>query len=150
MVPDLNKTCLGMEYFCNEGDELWNMADAELLDLAARELERLNLAASSDVEDGVVIRQPKAYPVYDSEYRQHLEVIQGFLTQFENLQTIGRNGMHRYNNQDHSMLTGILAVRNICGENHDLWDVNTERSYYEDFTSERLKKKSESSGAIAN
>lgn len=141
MVPDLSKTCLGMEYFCDEGDEIWKMADKDLIELAARELECLNLAKASDVEDGVVIRQPKAYPVYDSEYRQHLEVIQGFLTKFENLQTIGRNGMHRYNNQDHSMLTGILAVRNIFGESHDLWDVNTERSYYEDFTSEKLKKK---------
>jgi protoporphyrinogen oxidase len=141
MVPDLSKTCLGMEYFCNEDDEVWRMADADLIELAARELEGLNLAKASDVEDGVVIRQAKAYPVYDSEYRQHLQVIQDFLTQFENLQTVGRNGMHRYNNQDHSMLTGVLAVRNIDGENHNLWEVNTERSYYEDFTSDKLKKK---------
>ena len=149
MVPDLSKTCLGMEYFCDEGDEVWKMPDAELIDLAGRELEQLGLAKASDVEDGVVIRQAKAYPVYDSEYRQHLQVIQSFIEKFENLQTIGRNGMHRYNNQDHSMLTGVLAVRNIGGEDNDLWDVNTERSYYEDFTSERLKKKSESSAAIA-
>ena len=141
MVPDLSKTCLGMEYFCNEDDDVWNMDDGDLIKLAAKELEALNLAKASDVEDGVVIRQAKAYPVYDSEYRQHLQVLQDFLTKFENLQTIGRNGMHRYNNQDHSMLTGILAVRNLDGEKHNLWEVNTERSYYEDFTSDKLKKK---------
>lgn len=145
MVPDPSKTCLGMEYFCSEGDELWKKSDAELIDLATREIEILGLAKSKDVEDGVVIRQPKAYPVYDSEYRQHLETIQNFLMTLENLQTIGRNGMHRYNNQDHSMLTGFLAVRNLLGEKHDLWNVNTERSYYEDFTTEALKKKNQSS-----
>lgn len=141
MVPDLSKTCLGMEYFCNEDDDVWNMDDGELIKLAAKELEALNLAKARDVEDGVVIRQAKAYPVYDSEYRQHLQVLQDFLTKFENLQTIGRNGMHRYNNQDHSMLTGVLAVRNLDGEKHNLWEVNTERSYYEDFTSDKLKNK---------
>lgn len=141
MVPDLSKTCLGMEYFCNEDDDVWNMDDGDLIKLAAKELEALNLAKASDVEDGVVIRQAKAYPVYDSEYRQHLQVLQDFLTKFENLQTIGRNGMHRYNNQDHSMLTGVLAVRNLDGEKHNLWEVNTERSYYEDFTSDKLKNK---------
>ena len=100
------------------------------------------------MEDGVVIRQPKAYPVYDAEYRGHLRVLEGFLKGIENLQTIGRNGMHRYNNQDHSMLTGILAVRNILGEKHDLWDVNTERSYYEDFSVDRSKEK-KGSGLIS-
>ena len=89
------------------------------------------------MEDGVVIRQPKAYPVYDGEYRQHLQLIQNYLNTFENLQTVGRNGMHRYNNQDHSMLTGMLAAKNIQGEKHNLWEVNTERSYYEDFTKQR-------------
>ncbi len=133
MVPDPSKTCLGMEYFCNEGDEIWSRKDAELIELATREMASLGLAEAGDVEDGVVIRQPKAYPVYDSEYRQHLKVIQEFLATLENLQTIGRNGMHRYNNQDHSMLTGMLAVKNMLGEKHDLWEVNTERSYYEEF-----------------
>jgi protoporphyrinogen oxidase len=133
MVPDPSKTCLGMEYFCNEGDDLWNLSDVELLDLAAQEIEKLGLASESDIEDGVVIRQPKAYPVYDQHYRQHLQVIQDYLAGFDNLQTIGRNGMHRYNNQDHSMLTGMLAVSNVMGEEHDLWEVNTERSYHEEF-----------------
>lgn len=135
MVPDPQKTCLGMEYFCSAGDELWSMSDAELLDLASREVVALGLVSHlSLIEDGVVIRQPKAYPVYDGHYRNHLQVIKNYLMQFENLQTIGRNGMHRYNNQDHSMLTGILAARNVLGEQHDLWDVNTDRSYYEEFT----------------
>jgi protoporphyrinogen oxidase len=141
MVPDASKTCLGMEYFCSQGDSIWEMSDTELIELATRELASLGLAKVGDVEDGVVIRQPKAYPVYDRDYRQHLEVIKDFLTTFENLQTIGRNGMHRYNNQDHAMLTGMLAVRNLLGEQHDLWDVNTERSYYEEFTTEQWKGK---------
>jgi len=144
LVPDASKSCLGMEYFCSVGDEIWEMSDAELVELATRELVGLGLATTADVEDGVVIRQPKAYPVYDGEYRGHLRVLEGFLKGIENLQTIGRNGMHRYNNQDHSMLTGMLAVRNILGENHDLWDVNTERSYYEDFSVDRSKEKSAS------
>lgn len=144
MVPDQSKTCLGMEYFCSEGDDLWDMSDAELIKLAGREAVELNLGVQpNDVEDGVVIRQRKAYPVYDGEYRQHLEVIQEYLETFENLQTVGRNGMHRYNNQDHSMLTAMLAVKNILGEKHDLWTVNVERSYHEEFTKEEPKKPSE-------
>ena len=111
---------------------------------------KLGLVTAEDVEDGVIIRQPKAYPVYDSEYRQHLQVLQNYLQTFENLQTVGRNGMHRYNNQDHSMLTAMLAVKNILGENHDLWDVNTERSYYEDFTTTDENKKKSNSVKLAN
>lgn len=139
-IPDPRKTSLGMEYFCTEGDDIWMMSDAELLELATRELASLGLANISEVEDGVVFRQPKAYPVYDCEYREHLQVIQCFLATIDNLQTIGRNGLHRYNNQDHSMLTGIMAVRNLLGEDHDLWSVNTERSYYEEFTTEEVRK----------
>jgi protoporphyrinogen oxidase len=135
MVPDNSKTCLGMEYFCNARDTLWNMSDAELIELGKQELENLGLASSNLVSDGVVIRQPKAYPVYDGEYQKHLKAIQKFLTTIENLQTTGRNGMHRYNNQDHSMLTGLLAAKNILGEKYNLWEVNTERSYYEEFIS---------------
>jgi protoporphyrinogen oxidase len=138
MVPDATKTCLGMEYFCNEGDDLWQMDDADLVRLASEEIVGLGLVPEVNcVEDGTVIRQKKAYPVYDGEYRQHLAVLQDYVASFENLQTVGRNGMHRYNNQDHSMLTGLLAAKNILGEKHDLWDVNTERSYHEDFTKEQ-------------
>lgn len=138
MVPDAGKSCLGMEYFCNEGDDVWQKSRAELIELATQEAIDLNIGVrAGDVKDGTVIRQHKAYPVYDGEYRQHLQVIQDYLETFENLQTVGRNGMHRYNNQDHSMLTAMLAVQNILGECHDLWNVNVERSYHEEFTKEQ-------------
>ena len=141
MVPDASKTCLGMEYFCSEGDELWEMSDSKLIELASQEIIKLNLGVQpGDVEDGCVIRQYKAYPVYDGEYRQHLQVLQDYLDTFENLQTVGRNGMHRYNNQDHSMLSALLAAKNILGENHDLWNINVERSYHENFTDEEWSK----------
>lgn len=141
MVPDPEKTCLGMEYFCSEGDQLWEMTDADLIKLATQEIVGLGLVPEpSYVEDGTVIRQKKAYPVYDGEYRKHLQVMQDYIQSFQNLQTVGRNGMHRYNNQDHSMLTGLLAAKNILGEHHDLWDINTERSYHEDFTKEQWSK----------
>ncbi len=141
MVPDPDKTCLGMEYFCNEGDAIWAMTDDALIALAAREPERLGLASAALVEDGVVIRQLKAYPVYDAHYRDNVAIIRRYLDGFDNLQTIGRNGLHRYNNQDHSMLTGLFAARNILGEHHDLWDVNTERSYYETFMTDKGQKR---------
>jgi protoporphyrinogen oxidase len=143
MVPDPSKTCLGMEYFCSEGDEIWTMSDTELLELATRELGSLGLAKAGAVEDGTILRQPKAYPVYDRDYREHLQVIQNYLETFENLQTVGRNGMHRYNNQDHSMLTAMLAVKNLQGEKHDLWQVNVERSYHEEFTKEEWQQTQE-------
>ena len=144
MVPDLSKTSLGMEYFCDAtaSDEIWSRSDEELIALATQEVAQLGLVPSDEVLDACVVRQPKAYPVYDAEYRQHLSVIQTHLTSIRNLQTIGRNGMHRYNNQDHSMLTGLLAARNVLGESHDLWQVNTERSYYEEFTVNEANKSS--------
>lgn len=135
MVPDQSKTCLGMEYFCNQGDDLWQMSDSELIKLASQEVKNLGLVDSEvKIEDGTVIRQYKAYPVYDDEYRRNVDIIKEYIQTFENLQTVGRNGMHRYNNSDHSMLTGLLAAKNIMGEDHDLWKVNVERSYHEDFT----------------
>lgn len=138
MVPDSSKTCLGMEYFCSQGDDLWEMKDKDLIKLATQEIINLQLGVSlKDVEDGVVIRQFKAYPVYDGEYREHLKVLQDYVESFDNLITVGRNGMHRYNNQDHSMLTALLAARNVAGEHHDIWRVNTERSYHEDFTNQK-------------
>ena len=131
MVADAGKTCLGMEYFCSEGDELWNMGDFRLVQLAAGELDATGLASRRDVEDGVVIRERKAYPVYDGSYRDKVSVIRRYLSSFSNLQTVGRNGMHRYNNQDHSMLAGMLAAGNVLGGKHDIWDINADRSYGE-------------------
>ncbi|MGE0408983.1 MAG: NAD(P)/FAD-dependent oxidoreductase [Amphiplicatus sp.] len=134
MVPDPSKASIGMEYFCHEGDGLWTMSNEALLYKAAGELEKLGLARRADVVDGAVIRQPKAYPVYDGGYREALGVIEAWTRGLENFQTVGRNGLHRYNNQDHSMLAAMLAARNILGENHDLWSINVERSYQEEFT----------------
>jgi protoporphyrinogen oxidase len=124
LVPDPSKTCLGMEYFCSEGDELWRTSDRELIDRACRELAKLGLARREEVQDGTVVRESSAYPVYRLGFRGHMGVIREFLATFENLQTIGRSGMHRYNNMDHSMLTGLQAARNLAGAGHDLWQVN--------------------------
>lgn len=134
MVPDPSKTCLGLEYFCFEGDGLWTMSDADLMELGKKELIQIGLIAESDVEDGAVVRMPKAYPVYDSTYAESLRIVREFLAKFANLQLIGRNGMHKYNNQDHSMLTAMLAVKNILGARHDLWQVNAEQEYHEEVT----------------
>jgi protoporphyrinogen oxidase len=139
MVADPSMTSLGLEYFCNEGDDLWRMSDADLIALATREIDQIGLARAADVVDGVVVRQLKAYPVYDSVYAAHLSTLKSFLAGFTNLQTVGRNGLHKYNNQDHSMLTAMLAVRNLEGEKHDLWEVNTERSYHEEVRLPRKK-----------
>ena len=132
MVPDPEKSSVGMEYFCNEGDEIWTLPDADLKDMASRELSELGLTRIDNVMDGFVVRQPKAYPVYDNGYQKHLKLIRDFLGTIDNLQTIGRNGMHRYNNMDHSMATGMLAAQNILGANHDLWEVNEEDEYLEE------------------
>jgi protoporphyrinogen oxidase len=132
MVPNQNQTCLGLEYFCFEGDGLWNMSDAQLIELGKRELEKLSLIKGADVEEGTVVRVPKAYPVYDSTYKEALETLRRFFDGFQNLQLVGRNGMHKYNNQDHSMMTALLAVKNILGANYDLWEVNTDQEYQEE------------------
>jgi len=132
MVPDPSHTCLGMEYFCFEGDGLWASADADLIALAARELEQLGLAPASLLRDGTVIRMPKAYPIYDSAYRGHVDRIREALDPIANLHTVGRNGMHKYNNQDHSMLTAMMAIWNMQGARHDIWAVNTDFEYHEE------------------
>jgi protoporphyrinogen oxidase len=131
MVPRPGETCLGLEYFCTEGDALWSLPDQGLLDLARREMEAIGLARSEDVFDGAVLRQRKAYPVYDSRYREPLGRLREYLLRFENLQMMGRNGLHKYNNQDHAMLTALLAVKNVLGERQDVWAVNTENEYQE-------------------
>ncbi len=132
MVPDPSTSFLGLEYFVHEGDEIWSASDAELVDLGRRECELLGLVNAGEVIDGTVIRMPKAYPVYDGEYQRSLATIRGFLDPIENLQLVGRNGQHRYNNQDHSMLTALRAARNVAGERLDVWDVNVDAEYHEE------------------
>lgn len=131
MVPDPSTTCLGLEYFCFEHDQLWDMPDTELIALARREIVQLGLSRPEDFLDGTVVRVRKAYPVYDEKYLSVLAQVRAFLTELPNLQLVGRNGMHRYNNQDHSMLTAMLATRNILGASFDLWQVNAEEEYLE-------------------
>ena len=132
MVPDPGNSCLGLEYFCFEGDNLWTMSDDALIRQAADELVYLGLIDRSAILDGTVLRMPKAYPVYDGTYQRGVSAIRSFLETVPNLQLVGRNGMHRYNNQDHSMLTAVLAARNICGARYDLWRVNADTEYSEE------------------
>ena len=134
MVPDPAMACYGLEYFCFEGDGLWNSSNAELVALATKEMETLGLIAAGTVTDSYVVRQPKAYPVYDQHYQQHIDTIKAGLQQLPGLILTGRNGMHKYNNQDHSMMTAMLAVKNIVAGNtiYDLWKVNQDAEYHED------------------
>ena len=132
MVPDPDKACVGLEYFCFAGDDLWTMDDDALVALAARELEQLRLASASRVDRGFAIRVPKAYPIYDADYAERVATIRNWLDGIENLQQVGRNGLHRYNNSDHSMLTAMRAVDNLLtGAHHDIWAVNAESVYHE-------------------
>jgi hypothetical protein len=134
MVPDPDFCCYGLEYFCFEGDGLWTRTDADLIALGSKELEQVGLGAAADVVDSCVIRQSKAYPVYDDGYQQHVSVIRSALdAHCRNLHLVGRNGMHKYNNQDHAMMTALLAARNIlAGENKfDVWSVNEDGEYHE-------------------
>ncbi|HSG48311.1 MAG TPA: NAD(P)/FAD-dependent oxidoreductase [Longimicrobiales bacterium] len=132
MVPEPGRTCLGLEYFCFEGDGLWTSGDGELIALAERELASLGVAGGAAVVDGTVIRMPKAYPIYDGAYKGHVETIRRAIDPIPNLHTVGRNGMHKYNNADHSMLTAMMAVWNMEGAAHDLWAVNTDFEYHEE------------------
>ena len=133
MVPDPRFTMLGLEYFCFEGDALWSATDEALIAMAKRELVTLGLGDSADVIDGVVVRQSKAYPMYDHDYRENVARVREFLqASAANLQVAGRNGMHKYDNQDHAMLTGLMAARNVMGGAFDLWRVNSDAEYLED------------------
>lgn len=144
MVPDSSKTCLGLEYFCFEGDGLWTMSDADLIELGKQEMQKLGFLTVSSVSDGAVVRMPKAYPVYDDTYADALSIVREYLeVRTPNLQLVGRNGMHKYNNQDHSMLTAMLAVENICGANNDLWAVNVEKEYHEELSSEESQRQAD-------
>ncbi len=132
MVPDPERTSLGLEYFVREGDEIWKAKDGELMALAARELETIGLIDPREVRDGTVVRVRQAYPVYDRHHKTAVEEIRAEIEGIEGLYVVGRNGQHRYNNQDHAMLTGMLAARNIAGESHDVWSVNSDPSYLEE------------------
>jgi protoporphyrinogen oxidase len=133
MVPEPGRTCLGMEYFCFDGDSLWNMPDEDLIAMAFEELGKLNLVHGATLADATVVRMPKAYPVYDAKYREHLDDVRAFIDRVPNLHSVGRNGMHKYNNQDHSMYTAMLAVDNMLGNPpQDVWAVNTDFEYHEE------------------
>jgi predicted dehydrogenase/protoporphyrinogen oxidase len=126
-------TCLGVEYFCFQGDDIWKMTDEQAVELAKQELARVGLIDPSKVFDGVKVLVPKAYPMYDAHFESAVETVRTYLERFENLQTCGRNGLHRYNNQDHSMWTGVLAALNVVdGAQHDVWGVNVEADYLEE------------------
>jgi protoporphyrinogen oxidase len=133
MVPS-GMSCLGLEYFCFEGDGLWTAPDAELIALAKKEIAKIGLIKAEDVVDACVVRQPKAYPVYDDAYRDNVEMVRLDLeTSYPTLHLVGRNGMHKYNNQDHAMMTAILTAKNIlAGERrYDVWNVNEDAEYHE-------------------
>jgi protoporphyrinogen oxidase len=133
MVPDSRYTVLGLEYFCFDSSPMWSASDHELLSMARRELVHLGLADEQCIVDGTVVRQPAAYPVYDNEYRERVHTIRRFLdSEVVNLQVAGRNGMHKYNNQDHAMLTGLMAARNILGASIDQWRVKSDAIYLEE------------------
>jgi protoporphyrinogen oxidase len=133
MVPDPEKACVGLEYFCFAGDDLWSTSDDGLVAFAARELGQLGLVRPEQVERGFAIRVPKAYPIYDADYAERVAAIRMWLETIENLQQVGRNGLHRYNNSDHSMLTALRAVDNLlAGVGHDIWAVNAESAYHEE------------------
>ncbi len=131
MVPDAGTTSLGLEYFLWENDEEWQWSDDRLIARGISEAARIGLVRPEEVREGTVVRMKKAYPVYDQNYQESLRTLQAYLSTYSNLQTIGRNGLHRYNNQDHSMLTGVYAARNLMGETKDVWSVNTEKDYHE-------------------
>jgi protoporphyrinogen oxidase len=134
MVADSSKIWIGLEYFCYESDELWKMPDAEIARFAIAEIEKIGILSARDVLDSHVVRVPKTYPAYFGTYDRFDEVVK-YMDRFENLFLVGRNGMHKYNNQDHSMLTAMTAVDNIIAGNLDkasLWQINTEQEYHEE------------------
>lgn len=155
MVPNEGGLCYGMEYFCNEGDFLWEKTDAELVEFATFELEWLGLVGRRGVLDGRVVRQPKAYPVYDESYAGNVEKIRSDLAaNHPGLHLAGRNGMHKYNNQDHSMMTAILTARNILAgrEVFDVWAVNEDAEYHETVekaSAESVRRRKNSSACVA-
>jgi protoporphyrinogen oxidase len=127
------RNVLGLEYTLLEREPAWTAPDDELIEQGKRELERLGLVKAADVEVGYVVRMPKAYPMYDATYKANVETIRAWLqATVPNVYPVGRNGMHKYNNQDHSMYTAMLSVDNIFGAHHDVWSVNVEADYHEE------------------
>ena len=141
MVPDDAHSCYGLEYFCNEDDPLWKSSDSDLVALAASELVKIGLARREDVVDGCVVRQLKAYPVYDDAYARHVLTLRAELQRYPNMHLVGRNGMHKYNNQDHAMMTAMLTVENIAAgrQVYDVWRVNQDAQYHESGPAEEKK-----------
>ena len=137
MIGRAGTTCLGLEYFCFAGDEHWSKSDAELIELGRQELAQIGIVTADRIREGMVVRMEKAYPIYDSTYAANVGLLREALGQFSNLQPVGRNGMHKYNNQDHSMMTAMLAVKNLQGGNFDLWKVNTDAEYHEESSEEK-------------
>jgi len=136
MVQDQSKVWLGLEYFCNETDDIWSWEDQKLIDFAGKELEQIGIIDQSDVLDATVIKMPKTYPGYFGTY-ERFDELQKFLDKFDNIFLVGRNGMHKYNNQDHSMLTAMTAVENIANgikTKDNIWSINTELDYHEEKT----------------
>ena len=132
MVPSDDYSSVGFEYFAFEGDDLWNTSDAGLIEIALQDLRHLGFQSKENFLDGFVVRYAKAYPMYEDGYENHLSIIREWLSKFTNLFCIGRYGQFRYNNMDHSMMTGILAVRRMLGEDVDPWSVNAEGEYLEE------------------
>ncbi len=145
------RTCLGLEFFVFEGDQTWNKPDAELIEQGKRELEILGLVTADKVEAGYVVRMPKAYPFYDEHYKANVKTIVEWMnTAVANVHPVGRNGMHRYNNQDHSMYTAMLTAENIAtGSKHDVWSVNVEEVYHETDAKKPASKKDGGTGRDA-
>jgi protoporphyrinogen oxidase len=141
MVNDPELSFIGLEYFANRGDDLWLLSDDELVELGTSEARTLGLFEPQEVRAGTVVRMPRAYPVYDGDYETHLGVLRTWLGRFDNLYTVGRNGQHRYNNQDHSMLAGLYAARCVAGEELDLWSINEDRSFHEEVRGEEADRR---------
>lgn len=141
MVPEASKTSLGLEYFCTENDDLWNKRDEEIFDIAADEVERIRICKRSDIKDYIIVRVPKAYPVYSTGYKKNVDIIRRYLDRFGNLHLVGRYGLFKYNNMDHSIMTGLYAAQNILEDRRifDTWDINTDEEYHEEKSERSVK-----------
>lgn len=137
LLADKETSCVGLEYFVSKGDAFWELSDEDIIKVAIQEYTQLEIHKEGTVIKGTVIRQAKAYPVYTNDYQDHRTVLRSFVSTISNLQIIGRNGMHRYNNQDHAMMTGMLAAQNILGADWDLENVNSDAGYHEELSTER-------------